>query len=130
VGSHSIDISIDSSNNSLAGIAAAINSADNNPGVTANIITTSDGSRLVLTGTATGAANAITVTPSGGDGGLASLALTQTQAAQDASFTINGFPATSASNGVTGAITGVTIQLTQASAAATPTTLSVTPDIS
>jgi flagellar hook-associated protein 2 len=130
VGSHSIDINIDSSNNSLAGIAAVINSADNNPGVTANIITTSDGSRLVLTGTATGAANAITVTPSGGDGGLASLALTQTQAAQDASFSINGFPATSASNVVTGAITGVTIQLTQASAADTSTTLSVTPDTS
>jgi flagellar hook-associated protein 2 len=130
VGARSIDINVDATNSSLAGIAAAINSAQNNPGVTASIITTTDGSRLVLTGTATGAANAITVTPSGGDGGLAALALTQTQAAQDASFSINGFPATSASNVVSNAITGVTIQLQQASAVDTPTILSVSPDTS
>ena len=130
VGSRSIDINIDSTNSSLSGIAAAINSAPNNPGVTASIITTTDGSRLVLTGTATGAANAITVTPSGGDGGLAALALTQTQAAQDASFSINGFPATSASNVVTSAISGVSIHLLQASAVDTPTLLTVSPDTS
>ena len=63
--------------------------------MTASIITTSAGARLVLTGTATGAANAITVTQSGGDGGLSSLVydpannvtnLTQTQAAQGCQF--------------------------------------------
>ena len=93
VGGSSASISIDSTDNTLAGIAAAINSAPNNPGVSASIITASDGARLVLTGTTTGAANAITVTQSGGDGGLSSLVtgLTQTQAAQDANFTINGF---------------------------------------
>jgi flagellar hook-associated protein 2 len=84
----------------------------------------------VLTGTATGAANAITVTPSGGDGGLSSLTFTQTQAAQNANFSINGFAATSASNVVSGALTGVTINLQQASAANTPTTLSISPDTS
>jgi len=130
VGSRSFDINVDSTNSSLSGIAAEINSAPNNPGVTASIITTTDGSRLVLTGTATGAANAITVTPSGGDGGLAALALTQTQAAQDASFSINGFPATSASNVVSSAITGVSIHLLQASAVDTPTLLTVSPDTS
>jgi flagellar hook-associated protein 2 len=130
VGLRSIPITIDSTNSSLSGIAAAINSAANNPGVTASIITTTDGSRLVLTGTSTGAANVITVTPSGGDGGLAALALTQTTAAQDASFSINGFPATSASNVVSKAITGVTINLQQASALGTPTTLTISPDTS
>ena len=130
VGSRSMDINVDSTNSSLSGIAAEINSAPNNPGVTASIITTTDGSRLVLTGTATGAANAITVTPSGGDGGLAGLAFTQTQAAQDASFSINGFPATSASNVVTSAISGVSIHLLQASAVDTPTLLTVSPDTS
>ena len=130
VGGASTAITIDSTNNSLAGIAAAINSASNNPGVTASIITTTAGSRLVLTGTATGAANAITVTPSGGDGGLSVLAFTQTQAAQDASFSINGFAATSASNVVSSAITGVTLNLQQASAANTPTTLTISPDTS
>jgi flagellar hook-associated protein 2 len=130
VGSASTTITVDSTNNTLAGIAAAINSADDNPGVTASIITTTGGARLVLTGTTTGAANAITVTPSGGAGGLSSLAFTETQVAQDASFSINGFPATSASNVVSNAITGVTFNLQQASAADTPTTLSITPDTS
>jgi flagellar hook-associated protein 2 len=129
VGGASTDISIDTTNNTLAGIAAAINSAPNNPGVSASVITTTDGARLVLTGTRTGAANQISVTPSGGDGGLASLALT-TVPAQDASFTINGFAATSASNVVSSAITGVTLNLLQQSAASTPTTLTVSPDTS
>ncbi|HTD73926.1 MAG TPA: flagellar filament capping protein FliD [Steroidobacteraceae bacterium] len=127
VGGVSADITIDTTNNTLAGIAAAINSASNNPGVSASVITTTDGSRLVLTGTRTGLANQITVTPSGGDGGLASLALTSV-AAKDASFSINGFPATSGSNLVTGAITGVTINLLGASAPLTPTTLTISPD--
>lgn len=130
VGGASTSINIDSTDNTLAGIAAAINSADNNPGVTASIISTTAGARLIIAGTATGAANAITVSTSGGDGGLSSLTLTQTQAAQDASFSINGFAATSASNVVSNAITGVTIDLLQPSAANTPTTLSVSPDTS
>jgi flagellar hook-associated protein 2 len=138
-GGSSASITIDSSNDTLSGIAAAINSAANNPGVTASIITTTDGARLVLAGTATGAANAITVTQSGGDGGLSSLVydpansvtnLTQTQAAKDANFSINGYAATSASNVVSGAITGVTINLLGASAANTPTTLTVSADTS
>jgi flagellar hook-associated protein 2 len=130
VGNASTSITVDSTNNSLAGIAAAINSASNNPGVSASIITTTTGSRLILTGTTTGAVNAISVTPSGGNGGLSSLAFTQTRAALDASFLINNFPAASASNVVSGAITGVTLNLQQASAVATPTTLTISPDTS
>jgi flagellar hook-associated protein 2 len=134
VGGASTSIAIDSSDNNLQGIVAAINSATNNPGVSASILTTSLGSRLVLSGTATGASNTITVTQSGGDGGLAALAydpanhntkLTQTQAPLDANFSINGYPATSPSNVVSGAITGVTLTLAKPTAAATPTTLSI-----
>ena len=137
VGSSSASINIDNTDNTLAGIAAAINSAPNNPGVTASIITTTAGARLVLAGTATGAANAVTVTQSGGDGGLSSLVydptdgvtnLTQTQAATDANFSINGYPATSANNVVSDAITGVTLDLLGASAVNTPTTLSISAD--
>jgi flagellar hook-associated protein 2 len=137
VGGATSSITIDSTDNTLSGIAAAINSDPNNPGVTASIITASDGARLVLTGTTTGASNAITVTQSGGDGGLSSLTydpaqnltnLTQTQAAQDANFTINGFAATSSSNQVSSAITGVTLNLLAASAAGTPTNLTISPD--
>ncbi|MGO9993978.1 MAG: flagellar filament capping protein FliD [Steroidobacteraceae bacterium] len=146
VGTSSTSINIDSTDNTLAGIAAAINSAPNNPGVSASIITATDGARLVLSGTTTGAGNAITVTQSGGDGGLSSLVydpsnnvtnLTQTQAASDANFTINGYAATSASNVASGAITGVTLNLLKASPEATPaptpatytpTTLTISPD--
>jgi flagellar hook-associated protein 2 len=137
VGGASTAITIDSSNDTLAGIASAINSAANNPGVTASVISTSGGARLVISGTSTGTANAITVTQSGGDGGLSSLVydptdditnLTQTQAAQDANFTINGYAATSANNLVSGAITGVTLDLLGTSAANTPTTLSISAD--
>jgi flagellar hook-associated protein 2 len=138
MGGASTSINVDSTDNTLAGIASAINSAPNNPGVTASIIATTAGARLVLSGTATGTANAITVTPTGGDGGLSSLALTQTQAAQDANFSINGFAASSASNQVSNAITGVTINLLQPSAVdatttpatLVPTTLTVSADTS
>src|SRR5450631_277149 len=136
VGTKSATISIDSTNNTLEGIAAAINSASNNPGISASIITTTAGARLVLSGTQTGAANAIAITQSGGDGGLAALqypptvsgttttGLTQTQAALDANFSVNGFAATSPSNQVSGAITGVTLNLLKPTAAAVPPALS------
>ena len=139
VGSASTSISVGSTNDTLAGIAAAINAASNNPGISASVLTTTAGARLVLTGTATGAANAITVTQSGGDGGLAALAydpaagttsLTQTQAAQNANFTLNGYPATSSSNVVSGAISGVSLTLLAQTATGASTTLSVAPDTS
>jgi flagellar hook-associated protein 2 len=137
VGGNSTAINITSSDNTLGGIANAINTASNNPGVSASVITTKDGARLVLSGTTTGAANAITVNQSGGDGGLSALVynptggtntLTQTQAAADANFTLNNNAAVSASNIVSGAISGVTINLVGASVGTTSTTLSVTPD--
>jgi flagellar hook-associated protein 2 len=138
VGGKSATIAIDSTDNTLSGIVSAINGAADNPGVSASILTTTDGSRLVLSGTATGAANAITVTQSGGDGGLAALVydpahptttkLTQTQPPLDANFTVNGFPATSASNQVTSAIDGVTLNLLKPTAVGTPTTFTVGTD--
>ena len=137
VGGASTSINIDSTDNTLAGIASAINSAPNNPGVSASVITTSAGARLVLSGTATGAANTITVTQSGGDGGLSALVydpadnitnLTLTQPPLDANFTINGYAATSPSNVVSTAISGLTLNLVGESAANTPTTLTVAAD--
>jgi flagellar hook-associated protein 2 len=139
VGGASTSINITSADDTLAGIASAINSATNNPGVTASIISTTSGARLVLAGTSTGADNSITVTETDGGNALSSLVydpadsvtnLTQTQAAQDASYSINGFAATSASNVVTGAISGVTLNLLKPSAADTPTTLTISPDTS
>jgi len=139
VGGNSTSITVDSSDDTVSGIAAAINAAANNPGVTASVINTSAGARLVISGAQTGAANAITVTETDGGNGLASLVydpannvtnLTQTQTATDASYSINGYAATSPSNVVSNAISGVTLTLTGQSAADTPTTLTVSPDTS
>ncbi|KGV82856.1 flagellar filament capping protein FliD [Burkholderia pseudomallei] len=150
VGGKSTSISIDSTNNTLSGIAAAINSASNNPGVTATIVTGTDGAHLVLRSASTGAANVINVGVSNlsGDNGLSSLAVTstasttggqstirsggsvawtQSTSAQDAEFTVGGIAASSASNAVPGAIAGVTLNLTQAAVGATQT-LNVTTD--
>ncbi|HUO81180.1 MAG TPA: flagellar filament capping protein FliD [Steroidobacteraceae bacterium] len=136
VGAAAIPITIDSTNNTLAGIASAINTAGAAHGVSASLLTATDGVRLVLSSATTGAANAVTVTSSGGDGGLAALAydpansntkLTLTQAAQDAQIKLNGFAYNSASNNVSGALTGVTISLKAktANGATTPLTIAV-----
>jgi flagellar hook-associated protein 2 len=62
VGGKSSTITIDNSNNTVSGIAAAINGASDNPGITATVVTGSDGAHLVLHSTSTGAANTINVT--------------------------------------------------------------------
>ncbi|WP_051888840.1 flagellar filament capping protein FliD [Caballeronia sordidicola] len=61
VGASDVSIKIDSSNNTLSGIAAAINSASGNPGVSATVITGTDGAHLVLHSSTTGVANGISV---------------------------------------------------------------------
>lgn len=103
----------------LRDVRDAINDADNNPGVTANIINAEDGARLVLTSTKTGEENTMTVTASGGDGGLTvfdydpptTTNLTETQAASDAEILIDGFTRLSATNTVADAVEGLTIEL-------------------
>ena len=68
VGSTSTTVTVDSSNNTLAGLARSINSG--NSGVTASVVSDATGARLVLKG-ATGAANAFTITPgANADAGL------------------------------------------------------------
>jgi len=124
VGSGSpITINVDSSNNTLAGIAQAINAK--NAGVTANVITGSDGTAtLVLKGT-TGAANSFKLSAADGSGtqptggkSLSELSfdgtangLTQTQAAQDASVTVDGVTVTRSSNTFNDVIPGVSMTL-------------------
>ncbi|MCC8402171.1 flagellar filament capping protein FliD [Paraburkholderia sp. MMS20-SJTN17] len=153
VGGKSMDISVDSTNNTLSGIAAAINASSNNPGVTATIVTGTDGAHLVLRASNTGAANVINVSTSNvtTDNGLSSLgvtstasttggqstitsansssAWTQSAVAQDAEFTVGGIAASSSTNAVTSAIAGVTLNLTSA-AAGTTQTLTVAQDTS
>ncbi|MDE1980995.1 MAG: flagellar filament capping protein FliD [Betaproteobacteria bacterium] len=112
-------VTINSSNNSLQGIAAAINAA--NIGVSATIV--NDGSaspyRLVLTGPS-GLSNSMQISVSG-DATLSGLLsenpatttqdLTQSTAAQNAQFTVNGISMTQSSNTVANAIQGLTFTL-------------------
>ena len=125
-GSSSFTLTLDSTNNTLSGIRDAINNAGSNPGISATIVNGSDGAHLILTGGATGAANAITVSETG-TVGLKST-LSTTTAAADASFTVGGYAQTSASNTVTGAISGVTLTLSKVSVAGAATTVTVSND--
>ncbi len=122
MGGQGVAIAIDAENNSLAGIRDAINSSEDNPGVAATIVNAESGSYLILTSEKTGAGNTITVTQSGGDGGLAALeynpgvstALTETIAAQDGQIRVDGFDVMSSNNTFAGAIQGVSISALQA----------------
>lgn len=118
-GEQSFSITVDESSNSLADIRDAINRAPDNRSVSASIINDADGARLILTGRNTGAENAISVTASGGNGGLSALTIDPDEAvglnriasATDAVVEIDGFTITSASNRIEGAIDGITLDL-------------------
>ncbi|WP_376636541.1 flagellar filament capping protein FliD, partial [Streptomyces sp. NPDC056255] len=105
---------------SLSDIASSINSASGNAGVTASVITGSDGQHLVMQSNATGAANTISISGTGVNSKLTSGYSTVTPAA-DAKLTIDGTPVSSASNNVSGALTGVTLALSQAAVGTTQT---------
>lgn len=136
VGNASFDITVDSTNNTLAAIRDAINSNPNNPGVQATLIREQNGTHLVLSSSKTGVANAIKVTQSGGDGGLNQLVydpngtknLTEKQPAQDAHITIAGFDHYSDTNTVSDAIDGVTLSLTKKTEAGSPVSVNITRD--
>lgn len=121
LGSESFTIDVAEGEATLADIRNAINSATDNVGVRATLVQGTDGSRLVLSSSKTGAENTIQVTQTGGDGGLAQLTYgpantanyTQTKAAQDAVLYIAGSQVTSDTNTVDGAIDGVTLTVKQ-----------------
>ncbi|MEZ5514826.1 MAG: flagellar filament capping protein FliD [Steroidobacteraceae bacterium] len=122
-GVRSFDVVIDDTNNTLAGIRDAINLAPNNTAVRASIVTTTDGSRLILSARESGAVNGLQVTASGGDGGLTALDYnaagptgnyTQLAAAADALVRVEGFDVSSSTNTISGAIDGVTLNLENA----------------
>ncbi len=116
VGSATLDLEIDSGSNTLAGIRDAINSASNNPGVTASIVNGSGGAQLVLSAKQSGLANAFSVSASGGDGGLDTFVagLTEANPARDAIVRIDSVEVSAASNKISTAIDGVTLNLAKA----------------
>jgi len=90
-------------------------------GVTANVVNDSSGSRLSIVSNSSGAANNFTITQASG------LTFTQAATGTDASLTVDGIPIDSASNTITGAVAGLTLNLTGA-APNTPVSISVAPD--
>lgn len=126
-------VAISASNNSLAGIRDAINAGD--MGVTATIVNDgqSGGGRLVLTSKESGEVNSIKVSIADADGdntdgdGLSQLAydpaatsgtgknLVELQEARNAKLNIDGIDVESASNVVTGVLSGITLNLFKAS---------------
>ena len=125
----SATVSIDGTNNTLAGIRDALNAARDAGGqplgVTATLVTSTGatepaGTYLVLTSDKTGAANTISLTQTGGDGGLAALqyetgglanGLTEKAPPTDSVIRVDGFTHASPTNTVTGALSGVTLNL-------------------
>ncbi|MCW3846933.1 flagellar filament capping protein FliD [Sphingomonas sp. LB-2] len=117
----SVDIDITASNNSLTGIAAAINAKK--AGVTASIMSDSGGSRLVLK-SSTGASQAFTLaaTEDVGAEGLAALNVgvgatgtTIGSAAQSAIVAVDGVALQRSSNSIMDMIPGVKLDLVSAS---------------
>lgn len=126
-GGNNFSVSV-AATDTLTNIRDNINAAAGNTGVQASIINVDNGSggtvsKLVFTALNTGSSNAITVTAADSDGnntdtlGLSQLAsnnLTQISAAQDSIIQIDGNQVTSSSNSVSSAVTGLTLNLTQA----------------
>lgn len=113
-GDQFFDVVIADGANTLGDIRDAINDSADNEGVSATIVQTDEGARLVLTAKNTGLENAVSISPSGGDGGLSALAMEELVAATDAVVRIEGFELTSATNTISDAIDGVTISLVKA----------------
>lgn len=121
------DVVITEDNNTLEGIAEAINNTSG-IGVTATILNNGDDRQLVLKSTATGAANTINIAVTGADEtdklSLASTftysgvnaGMTQLQEAQDASITIDGSNTVTTSSSNTflftsGSLSGVSLEV-------------------
>lgn len=127
-----VAIAINSSNNTLAGIRDAINAS--NSSVSATIVNNGTTNQLVVTSKDTGEVNSLKISVADDDGnntntaGLSQLAydptatvgngknLTQLQTEQNALLNIDGIAVTKASNTVTDAINGVTLNLLTTSA--------------
>jgi flagellar hook-associated protein 2 len=114
-GGSSFSVTLDSSDDTLSGLAQAINGASDNSGVSASIINGTGGSYLLLSATQTGTANAVSVASS------SPISFSSIQGATDATGTIDNLPFDSASNIVANALSNVTLNLASASPDTTQT---------
>ncbi|MCK2150045.1 flagellar filament capping protein FliD [Marinobacter alexandrii] len=122
VGDESKVLTIDGTNNTLQGLANEINDAG--IGVTAGVIDTGSGFRLVMSAEETGTANAVTITASDDDGNNTDTAglsrfvfdgttnnLTETIVAKDAVVQVNGIQITRPTNNIENVIDGLSFEL-------------------
>lgn len=118
----STKITLDDTNNSLDGLRLAIN----NLGLDVKAAFLNDGSadnpiRLLISGTKTGADNAVTIDSSVsgiGVGAITQTAFRTTQTAQNANLVLDGIAITKSSNTVSDIITGVALRLESAGSGA------------
>ncbi|MGB1478424.1 MAG: flagellar filament capping protein FliD [Marinobacter salsuginis] len=126
VGNNTTNITIDNSNDTLQGLANAINEAD--AGVSAGVIDTGNGFQLVLSADETGTDNAVSISVAGDSGGSdtdnqglsrfafnsgmdADSGLNETIAASDAVMKINGVEVTRSTNNFENVIDGLTFDI-------------------
>lgn len=126
VGSHTaVNISV-TAGQTLSDVRAAINQATYESG--GEVVATVIDGKLVVEAKSTGSANQIVLANVDGDL-LSSIGMTTSQAASDASFTVNGVSVTRASNtGLTDVVSGLTLNLTGSSAAGEDVMLEVAYD--
>ncbi len=114
-----LSITIDSSNNTLAGVRDAINAT--NASVTATIVNNGSTHQLVMTSKDTGEVNSLQIS------GISQLAydksndianMTEVQAAKNAMMEVDGITVTKASNTITDVVEGVTLNLLTTSSGA------------
>ena len=113
-------VTVDLTNNTLSQLADTIN--NQNIGVSASVIQDSNGYRLALVSTASGATGDVTIS-----GNTTGLSFTKAVTGTNASLVVDGIPISSASNTVSNVINGVTLSLGSPSPSA-PVTVNVNPD--
>jgi flagellar hook-associated protein 2 len=127
-----VTVSITAANNTLSGVRDAINAS--NSSVSATIVNNGTTNQLVITSKDTGEVNSLKITVADGDGtnfdtlGLSQLAydptaavgagknMTETQVAKNALLSVDGIALVKASNTISDAVAGVTLNLLATSA--------------
>jgi flagellar hook-associated protein 2 len=127
-GSDTFDVSIPAGA-TLQQVRDSINSQYANQGLSANILTDANGSRMVLTSSKTGVGSDLTLS---GNSGLQT-GTTVLATPQNALYKLDGVAMESKSNTIADAVSGITLKLTgistvPASGTATPTTITVAAD--
>ncbi|HIQ36505.1 MAG TPA: flagellar hook-associated protein 2 [Desulfocapsa sulfexigens] len=112
------DINITGSNNSISGLAEAINALSDTTGVTATIINNgsdTDPYHLVFTGVDSSTSFSISSNLEDGAGNPIAFSTTQAQTAQQAVVFIDGVKVVSDTNTISSAISGITLNLNELS---------------